>query len=139
MNRHALDVLQYPEALAVIAGHASSPLGAEAVRALRPSVQLTDVRDELARVSQMSTFLFRAQDWQMPALPDARAALRRLAVSGSVLDGPELRDVAFVLRGSAATHRALDQHAVEHPLLAELGHRLTKTRGRGAPYPRGGR
>jgi DNA mismatch repair protein MutS2 len=126
MNRHALDVLQYPEALAVIAGHASSPLGAEAVRALRPSVQLTDVRDELARVSQMSTFLFRAQDWQMPALPDARAALRRLAVSGSVLDGPELRDVAVVLRGSAATHRALDQHAVEHPLLAELGHRLTK-------------
>jgi DNA mismatch repair protein MutS2 len=126
MNRHALDVLQYPEALAVVAGHASSPLGAEAVRSLAPSDSAAFVADELRRVDEMSAFLFRAQDWQMPTLPDARSALRRLAVEGSVLDGGELRDIAVLLRGSAVSRRALLQHADDFPLLALLGERLVK-------------
>jgi DNA mismatch repair protein MutS2 len=124
MNRHALDVLQLPEALAVVAGHASSPLGAEAVRELEPSDSYAFVCDELRRVDQMSAFLFRAQDWQMPPLPNARGALRRLALAGSVLDGPELRDVAIVLRGSDASRRAILQHAEDYPLLAAVAERL---------------
>jgi DNA mismatch repair protein MutS2 len=126
MNRHALDVLQFPEALAIVAGHASSPLGAEAVRTLHPSDSISFVTDELRRVDQMSAFLFRAQDWQMPPLPDARGALRRLGIGGSVLDAPELRDVAIVLRGASATRRAMLQHAADYPLLAELAERLAK-------------
>jgi DNA mismatch repair protein MutS2 len=124
MNRHALDVLQFREALGVVAGHASSPLGAEAVRALDPSDSVAGVRDELQRVDQMSGFLFRAQDWQMPRLPDSRTALRRLGVSGSVLEGTELRDLAIVLRGSAATRRTVLQHRDHYPLLVALGERL---------------
>ena len=126
MNRHALDVLQFSEALAVVAGHASSALGAAAVRSLRPSDTIAHVTDELRRVDQMSAFLFRAQDWQMPAIPDARAALRRLAIEASVLEAGELRDIAVVLRGSAATRRAVLQHAEDYPLLAQLGERLVK-------------
>jgi DNA mismatch repair protein MutS2 len=126
MNRHALDVLQFPEALAVVAGHASSALGAEAVRGLEPADGIAFVTDELSRVDQMSAFLFRAQDWQMPPLPDARGALRRLAVEGSVLDGNELRDVAILLRSSAATRRAVLQHADDYPLLAGVAERLVK-------------
>ena len=126
MNRHALDVLQFPESLAVVAGHASSALGAEAVRALEPSDSVALVRDELVRVDQMSAFLFRAQDWQMPPLPDARTALRRLRVEGSVLDAAELRDVAILLRGSAATRRAVRQHADDYPLLALVAERLVQ-------------
>jgi DNA mismatch repair protein MutS2 len=126
MNRHALDVLQFPEALAVVAGQAASPLGAEAVRALEPSVSIAFVTDELRRVDEMAAFLFRAQDWHMPTLPDVRAALRRLAVDGSVLDGFELRDIAVLLQGSAATRRALLHHADDYPLLARIGERLVK-------------
>jgi DNA mismatch repair protein MutS2 len=126
MNRHALDVLQYPEALALVAGHASSPLGAEAVRALEPSDAVAYVVDELSRVDQMSAFLFRAQDWQMPALPDVRSALRRLGIAGSVLDGTELRDLAIVLQGSASTRRAVLQHAADYPLLAEVAGRMVR-------------
>lgn len=126
MNRHALDVLQFPEALRLVAGQASSPLGAEAVRALEPSDSPAFVIDELRRVDQMSSFLFRAQDWTMPPLPDARSALKRLGVAGSVLDGAELRDVAIVLQGSAATRRAILQHEDDHPLLAAVGRRMTK-------------
>ena len=126
MNRHALDVLQFPEALAVVAGHASSALGAQAVRALEPSDSLALVSDELRRVDQMSSFLFRAQDWNMPPVPDVRSALRRLGVDGSVLDAAELRDVALLLRGSSATRRAILQHAEDYPLLAMVAERLVK-------------
>jgi len=126
MNQHALDVLQLPEALGVVAGHASSALGADAVRALRPATRTTDVITELLRVDQMSAFLLRVQDWQMPALPNARAALRRLAVEGSVLDPSELRDVANILRGSLLTRRAILHHADDYPLLAVIGERLVK-------------
>jgi DNA mismatch repair protein MutS2 len=126
MNRHALEVLQFPEALAVVAGLASSALGAEAVRALEPSDSLAFVLDELRRVDQMSAFLFRAQHWQMPPIPDVRPALRRLGVDVSVLDSSELRDVAILLRGSAATRQAILQHSEDYPLLAEVAQRLVK-------------
>jgi DNA mismatch repair protein MutS2 len=126
MNRHALDVLQYPEALALVAGHASSELGAAAVRALEPSDSAALVTDELLRVDQMSAFLFRAQDWHMPQLPDVRGALRRLGIAGSVLDAGELRDVAVVMHGSAVTRREVLQHADDYPLLAAVAGRLAK-------------
>ncbi|HEX6308849.1 MAG TPA: endonuclease MutS2 [Longimicrobiales bacterium] len=126
MNRHALDVLQFSETLDVIAAQASSTLGAEAVRHLAPSDSRAFVTDELLRVDQMSAFLFRAQDWYMPPLPDARAALRRLTIEGSVLEPAELRDIATLLRGSAATRRAILQHAGDYPLLAAIAERLVK-------------
>jgi DNA mismatch repair protein MutS2 len=129
MNRHALDVLQFPEALDVVARHASSPLGAAAVRALEPHAGLSAVRDELARVEQLSTFLERATDWQMPPLPDVGAALRRLAVPGSVLDAIELRDTAVLLHGSLHTRRTLLQHEADYPLLADIGRRLAHLDG----------
>ena len=126
MNRHALHVLQLPETLAVIAGHASSNLGAEAVRSLHPYTDVDTITDELRRVDQMSAFLFRAQDWHMPSLPDVRSALKRLNVAGSVLDPVELRDVAIVLRSAAQTRRAILQHAEDYPLLADIARRLVK-------------
>src|SRR5919108_5265792 len=126
MNRHGLDVLQFPEALSVVAKHASSPLGAEAVRALQPVEMLAFVSDELQRVDQMSAFLLRAQDWTVPPLPDARTALRRLAMAGSVLDAPELRDIAIVIRSAAITRRAVLQHESDYPLLAAIADRFVK-------------
>jgi DNA mismatch repair protein MutS2 len=107
-----------------VAGHASSPLGAEAVRQLVPSDSFAVVNDELRRVDQMSAFLFRAQDWQVPPLPNVRPALRRLALAGSVLDGTELRDLAIIMRGSSASRRAVLQHAEDYPLLAAVGEAL---------------
>jgi DNA mismatch repair protein MutS2 len=124
MNQHALEVLQLPEALALVAGHASSDLGARAVRSLQPSGITAVVVDELLRVDQMSAFLFRAQDWQVPPLPDVRSALRRLGIAGSVLEPPELRDLAIILQGSAATRRTILQHESDYPLLAAVAGRM---------------
>src|SRR5262245_64061602 len=109
MNRHALQVLQFSEALDVVAGYASGPLGAAAVRALEPSYVLSVVNTELQRVEQMLLFLQRAESWAAPALPDLRAQLRKLLVEGSVWDPAPLRDLATVLESSRSTRSAIQK------------------------------
>jgi DNA mismatch repair protein MutS2 len=126
MNRHALQVLQFDEALDVVAGNASSALGAAAVRSLEPSDALAWVVEELRRVEQMSAFLLRAQDWGMPAIPDLRGPLRHLAVEGSVWEPAWLRDAAVLLESSAETRQAVLQHGDDHPLLAAVAGRLIR-------------
>ncbi len=106
MNAHALAVLQLDEALRVVAGYASSPLGAEAVRALVPSDARAWVEGELRRVDQMVGFLLRADDWAIPALPDLRNPLRRLAIEGAAWEPAWLRDGAELLRRPGARHVA---------------------------------
>ncbi|MBW3572981.1 MAG: hypothetical protein KY467_17940, partial [Gemmatimonadetes bacterium] len=90
MNPHALNVLEYREALDLVARFASSGLGADAVRALEPSADRGFVEPELARVEEMRAFLRGDAGWSEPAIPDVREGLRKLRVEGSVLDGPQL-------------------------------------------------
>ena len=59
MNRHALQVLQFPETLDVVAGFAAGPMGAAAVRALEPSIATEWVDNELRRVEEMLLFTQR--------------------------------------------------------------------------------
>ena len=120
MNPHALDVLEYRDALDIVARYASSSLGGEAVRALEPSADLGWIEPELARVDQMRGFLRGDSGWYIPAIPDVRDPLRKLRVEGSVLDGTQLRDVATLLASSRVTRRALQGQAGTFPLLAML-------------------
>lgn len=120
MNPHALNVLEYREALDLVARFASSGLGADAVRALSPRDDLASIEPELARVDEMRGFLRGDSGWQVPAIPDAREALRKLRVEGSVLDGPQLRDVGVLLAGARTTRRAIAQNAGSLPYLSLL-------------------
>ncbi|HYR06911.1 MAG TPA: hypothetical protein VEQ60_04065, partial [Longimicrobium sp.] len=118
MNPHALNVLEYREALDLVARFASSGLGADAVRALSPSADLGFIEPELARVEEMRAFLRGDNGWSVPAIPDVREGLRKLRVEGSVLDGPQLRDVGVLLASSRTTRRAVAQNAGSLPYLA---------------------
>jgi DNA mismatch repair protein MutS2 len=118
MNPHALNVLEYREALDLVARFASSGLGADAVRALSPSADLGFIEPELARVEEMRAFLRGDNGWSVPAIPDVREGLRKLRVEGSVLDGPQLRDVGVLLASSRTTRRAVVQNAGSLPYLA---------------------
>jgi len=122
MNPHALAVLEYRDALDLVARNASSELGAEAVRALRPSADLGWIEPELARVDEMRAFLGGDTGWSMAPVPDVREAVRRLRVEGSVLEAGELRALAVLLASSRATRRAvLAQGGAERfPLLAMI-------------------
>jgi DNA mismatch repair protein MutS2 len=120
MNPHALHVLEYREALDLVARHASSALGAEAVRALEPSADPGWIEPELAAVDEMRAFVTRDQGWGMPAVPDVREALKRLRLEGSVLEGSMLRDLGVLLASSRTARRAFLAAAAQLPLLGML-------------------
>lgn len=117
MNPHALNVLEYRDALEIVARHASSAMGADAVRALEPSADLGWIRPELARVEEMRRFLGRDGGWGLPAIPDVRQALKRLRIEGSVLEGTQVRDVATLLASARTVRTAVRPAADAFPLL----------------------
>lgn len=124
MNAHALSVLQYGEALDVIAKYASSPLGADSVRSLSPSTSSSWIETELRRVDEMAALLVRAEPWGMPPIPDVRAALRKLSVEGSALDAADFLDVARLLVASREVRKVVLQGREVSQLLAELAEPL---------------
>jgi DNA mismatch repair protein MutS2 len=123
---HALRLLEFPRALELVAGRAGSSLGAERVRALRPLSNRDDVEEALAAADDMVTFLFRTSEWAPPPIPDARGALRRLDVEGSVLDEAGLRDLAILLSSSRRARQDLVRRSDDFHRLAVLGGRLVE-------------
>jgi len=121
---HALRLLEFPRALELVADRAGSSLGAERVRALRPLSHRDDVEEALAAADDMVTFLLRTSEWAPPPIPDARGALRRLDVDGSVLDEAALRDVGVLLSSSRRARRDLVRRSDDFRRLAALGGRL---------------
>ncbi|MBI2408193.1 MAG: endonuclease MutS2 [Gemmatimonadetes bacterium] len=93
--------------LDVVAGYAHSSLGAARVRALAPSLDLDWVRREHARVEAMRTLVSSEEGWQGEAVPDLGAALARLRVAGTVLDGLSLRDAGRLLGSARRTRDAI--------------------------------
>ena len=126
MNRHALQVLQFPETLDVVAGFAAGPLGAAAVRALEPSDALGWVQEELHRVEEMLLFSQRAENYASAALPNLNNQVRKLSVEGSVLDPENLRDFALFLASSRDSKRAIDKYRADYPRLAVFSDQLVE-------------
>jgi DNA mismatch repair protein MutS2 len=118
MNQHSLQVLEYREALELVASHATSALGASAVRALRPQAQRGWIEPELRRVEEMTALLTREGGWAMPAIPDLGEPLARLRVEGSVWDAPTLHDAAVLLASSRTVREAIRPHHERYPLLS---------------------
>lgn len=127
MNAHALTVLQFANVLDVVAGHASSSLGAAAVRALHPGHDASIAERELTRVAGMKAMIGSDAGWPQPVIPDVSAALARLRVEGVMLSGEELRDVAALLRSSRLAGEGLGdarQPAVARATLRPFRDRL---------------
>jgi DNA mismatch repair protein MutS2 len=120
VNPHALAVLELPRVLALVAGRAASPLGREAVLARVPALHPADVRRELTRVYETAELLAEKPGWGPPAVPDARAAVRRLRVDGSVLEAPELHVVGVLLQSSRLLADEMDRRATRRPALETL-------------------
>jgi DNA mismatch repair protein MutS2 len=120
MNEHALQALEFPRALEAVARHATTELGAELVRGLRPRTEPEAVDRELARVDQMVGVLAHRESWAPPALPDLRRAIRALAVPGTVWSGADLAAAAVLLHSAREARRALLPLRDRFPLVAEL-------------------
>jgi DNA mismatch repair protein MutS2 len=107
VNSHALTVLEFPRVLDVVAGFATSNLGAARVRALGPSTDGAALQREHTRVAAMRSAIAGDDPWRPDPIPDLAGPLTRLRVIGSVWSGAELIAGATLLRSSRRTQTAL--------------------------------
>jgi len=128
MSGHALGVLEFTRALERIALRASSELGAERVRGLRPAAAATVVRSELGRVGAVMRFVDEKPSWGLPTIPDARSALADLGAAGSVLEPLQLHALGVLLTGSRLLGRELAARAGGDPELSTLRELLCEER-----------
>ncbi len=127
MNQHALNILELPRVLDVVAGFATSELGAERVRSLSPKADAPWLEREHARVAAMRAALQGDDPWTPGPTPDLSAPLTRLRVIGSMWSGAELIAGATLLRTSRRTQVALrdpKRPAVVRAMLAPIVDRL---------------
>ncbi len=107
MNSHALNVIEFPHALALISERATSPLGGERVRELRPVTDRAAIEGEHARVAAVRSLLSAEEPWHLHGVPDARAALVRLRVEGASLAASDLQVLGNLLRSARVTRDSL--------------------------------
>jgi DNA mismatch repair protein MutS2 len=126
MNRHALDALEFDRVLEIVAGYATSELGAEAVRALQPVPEPQAVAAALDEVDEMVSWLIRDESWAPPFIPDIRGPLNRLAVKGSVWSESELVGALRLLVGARSARRSLLPQSSQFQRLGQLASGLLK-------------
>jgi DNA mismatch repair protein MutS2 len=107
MNSHALNVIEFPRTLDLISERATSPLGAERVRELRPVTDREVIEREHARVAAVRSLVSAEEPWHLHGVPDARTALTRLRVEHASLGEAELLVLAKLLRSSRITRDSL--------------------------------
>ena len=107
MNPHTLGVLEFPAVLAVVAGRASSPLGAARVRSLVPVDDRAGIEQALARVAAVRAIIGGSDGFRPEPIPALDAPLGRLRAAGSVWSGEELVSGALLLRSSRLTKAEL--------------------------------
>ncbi|MFO7588249.1 MAG: Smr/MutS family protein [Gemmatimonadota bacterium] len=120
-----LRLLEWGPILDLIAGHATSEEGRAHLRRLLPWREAARIDEALRTTDEMVGLLLRGE-WSPPPIPEARAALRRLAVSGSVLEPRELIAVSALLASSRRARADLRRAPDELPRLAAIGRRLLK-------------
>jgi DNA mismatch repair protein MutS2 len=127
VNPHGLSVLEFPRVIDIVAGHASSELGAARVRALEPRNDRAWLESEHARVAAVKSLVTGDEPWNPSPIVDVGAALKRLRVEGVSLPATELLGIGVLLRSSRLTALALrDEHrpVVARAVLAALIGRL---------------
>ncbi len=129
MNGHAREVLEFADSLDLVARHAASELGADAIRRLEPLLDPTRIAGELGAVAEGIALTSRDSGWSMPWFPDIRAPLGRLPLEGYAWDGPTLRLAAGLVAAARATRRLIIPLADDLPRLAAIAERIADLPG----------
>lgn len=127
-EEHALDSLQFHRVLELISGEATSEVGAERVREIRPYKDVDAAREALEAADEVTAFLLGDEAWAPPPIPDVRSALDRLEVEGALLEGEVLRRIGILLASSRKARTSILRWSSEYERLPEVAGRLTKDR-----------
>ena len=127
MNLHGLAVVEFPAVLEVVAGRASSALGADRIRGSSPSADRTWIRAEHEREQAMRSLATGDVRWDPEPIPDVTTSAARLQVAGTSLEAQSLLGLAVLLRSSRRTIGALRDEKrppIARAVLAGFGARL---------------
>ena len=116
----ALEALEFVAVLDDVAAHAVGTLGADSVRARRPSTDSTWIREELERVEELARLGRAGKRLVAEPVPELAAPLTRLRIAGSVLDGPELVAFRRTLAAARLVTAELRRIGPEAPRVASL-------------------
>ncbi|MBA3341180.1 MAG: endonuclease MutS2 [Gemmatimonadaceae bacterium] len=120
MNAHALGVLDYAAVIELVAGRASSALGAERVRASLPSRDRAWIEREHARLWAMRAPVDGEMSWRPQQLADIRPSLERLRVEGAALAAADFVGIRTLLGGSRLTAESFRDARIPAVTLALL-------------------
>ncbi|NJD20557.1 MAG: hypothetical protein FIA95_14900, partial [Gemmatimonadetes bacterium] len=125
---HALEVLEFRRVLERVAQRASCGLARERILGLAPGRDPDAIRRELARVGAAMRFAEEKPAWGLPAVPDARTALRHLSAEGAVLEPLQLHGLGTLLQSSRLVASEMDGRQAGHEDLAAVRARLVQDR-----------
>ncbi len=124
MNAHTYSALEFDRLISHLTGYCQTDQGREILRDLKPSSNLTLIREEIVRVEEVRGLYLRAGNFPAGGVADIRLHLKRAAVQGSVLDEAQLLAILHHLRVHAQTEKLMRREASRMPLTAALSSAL---------------
>ena len=123
MDRHALEVLEFPAIVARLAGATATEAGAALAGALEPSPDAGEVARRQALTAEAVELLEQGEEPDVHGVRDVRDGAR-LAGRGGVLTAAALHDVAVSITAALAARGALEVRMAVAPLLAGISERI---------------
>lgn len=118
MNKHSLQVLDFPQILLQLASHTTTPMGKGLALRLRPVSREEEVIMRQKETSEARTLLQSKTSPSLGGITDITPQLKRARV-GSTLTPSELLQVHNTLVASRTIGRALVSQSSDYPLLAQ--------------------
>src|SRR6516225_1834658 len=104
MDQHTFELLEFDKVRELLAGYAACSLGKELARQVEPSADATQIRADLALVTEMVGALAQGHLPPLGGLHDVRLLARRAAI-GSMLTAEQLLEVAETLTCTGDIYR----------------------------------
>lgn len=104
IDKHTLDILEYPKIIARIRDHCLTPYGAEEVERFAPLFDRELIERRLNEVEQLRDIFRFGQAFPLYNMEDSRDILHRSTVGGSFLEPLEIREILELVEVSISLY-----------------------------------
>lgn len=119
MDAHTLELLEFAKVRELVASYSACSLGKDLARQMAPSINLAEIREQQALVTEMTEELSAGQFPPLGGLSDVRLVIRRAAI-GAMLTEDQLLEVAQTLLCTGNMYRYRMRLQARHPRLIDL-------------------
>lgn len=125
MNEKALNTLEFNKIKERLAGYAASEMGKEAVRSLKPSIDINEINDWQKETTEAVSMIMKKGSLSLGGLKDIRPYLKRVNVGGvlSIMELLHTGDFLYVCRKAknyAKSESKNDDFPVLEPQFANI-------------------